>query len=68
MSIVTIVFLVLWIAAPTYVAYRIGRPAGRQYAWAWGLLLGWIGVLIVWLLTRREQDQRERAAATTTEP
>jgi hypothetical protein len=37
--------LVFWIA-PIAVGHKIGAPKNRQ-GWLWGLLLGWIGVIIV---------------------
>jgi hypothetical protein len=39
------VFLVLWLVA-IMVGQVIGAPKHRA-GWAWGLLLGWIGVIIV---------------------
>jgi hypothetical protein len=64
-AIAYIVAVLVWAAAPIYVAQRIGSRAGRKYPWLWGLLLGWIGVLIVAALTRQKRDQitREQAAA-----
>jgi hypothetical protein len=37
--------IVFWIA-PVFVGHKIGAPKNRQ-GWLWGLLLGWIGVIIV---------------------
>jgi hypothetical protein len=36
---------VLWVA-PVFVGHKLGAPKNRA-GWAWGLLLGWIGVVIV---------------------
>jgi hypothetical protein len=70
MAAVAYIFAALvWAAAPVYVAQRIGSRAGRKYPWLWGLLLGWIGVLIVAIVTRDKRDQirREKAAAEEAE-
>jgi hypothetical protein len=42
---------------PIYIGYKLGERKGRV-GWAWGLLLGWLGVLILWLLS----DKRSVAA------
>ena len=39
---------VMW-GLPIVIGQMIGGPKGRM-GWLWGLLLGWIGVLIVALL------------------
>ena len=44
-----ILIAVFWIA-PIFVGHAIGKPKGRT-GWAWGLLLGWLGVIIVALLS-----------------
>jgi hypothetical protein len=64
-----IVAVLIWAAAPIYVAQRIGSRGGRKYPWLWGLFLGWIGVLIVATLTRgtRDRMKREEAAAEEAE-
>ena len=36
---------IFWVA-PIFVGHKLGTPKNRA-GWAWGLLLGWIGVLIV---------------------
>jgi hypothetical protein len=36
---------VFWVA-PLIVGHKIGAPKNRA-GWVWGLLLGWIGVIIV---------------------
>lgn len=41
---------------PIYVAHQIGAPKHRS-GFAWGLFLGWLGVLIVALLPKREGVQ-----------
>jgi hypothetical protein len=51
--IVTVIFLVL----PIWIGQMIGGPKGRA-GWAWGLLLGWLGVLIVALLGSKTTASR----------
>jgi drug/metabolite transporter (DMT)-like permease len=34
---------------PIYVANRLGEARGRRGQWIWGVVLGWIGVLVVLL-------------------
>lgn len=46
-----VVIALLWIV-PIFVGLSIGRAKSRA-GWAYGLLLGWIGVLILALLPRR---------------
>jgi hypothetical protein len=36
---------------PIYLAQRFAMNKGRRYGWIWGALLGWIGVLVVVLLS-----------------
>jgi hypothetical protein len=50
-----ILFLVtiVWLL-PIYLAQQIGMSKGRPYSWAWGFCLGWLGVIVVALLPRRE--------------
>ena len=44
--------IVVWVA-PVFVAAWLGGRKGRSLAWLWGRLLGWLGVLIVALLSDR---------------
>ena len=44
-----LVFIAVFSLLPIYVAHRIGAPKGRM-GWLWGLLLGWVGVIIVAVL------------------
>jgi hypothetical protein len=59
-------FIAIFWVLPIFVGKSIGDRKGRA-GWAWGLLLGWIGVTIVACLSdRREhayQLQAVRAAA-----
>lgn len=41
-----LVFIALFWLAPIFVGYKIGAAKNRN-GWLWGLLLGWIGVIIV---------------------
>ena len=45
---VFLVYIGLTWALPIYISLRIGRGKNRM-GWLYGLLLGWIGVLIVWM-------------------
>jgi hypothetical protein len=56
-----IVIGILWIV-PIFVGRRIGDRKGRN-GWVWGLLLGWIGVIVVAVLPRRAAG-----AATASQP
>jgi hypothetical protein len=53
------VFLVLffigvcWVA-PVFASNAIGKSKGKENPWLWGLLLGWLGVLIVALQSRSQ--------------
>ena len=47
----TILFVFVFWIAPVIVAVRLGHQRGRN-GWIWGILLGWIGVVIMLLLPR----------------
>jgi hypothetical protein len=51
-----ILFLVtiVWLL-PIYIAHQIGQSKHRPYGWAWGFILGWLGVIVIALLPRREE-------------
>ncbi len=49
-AIVAVAILVFWVILPAYFASRIGRSRGHGYVWLAGLLAGWVGVLLAWLL------------------
>lgn len=54
--------ILVWIA-PIFVAQRVGKRKSRA-GWAWGLLLGWIGVIIVAVLSDKNTDSaRQREVA-----
>ncbi len=42
-----------WVVIPAIVAWVIGSKKGRRYTWLFGLLLGWVGVLIAAFLPSR---------------
>lgn len=58
-----LIVIVLFVALPIWASQRIGSRNGRHSAWVWGLLLGWLGVLIVAILgpaRDRELEELER--------
>jgi hypothetical protein len=52
-----IVFTVIFVVLPIWIGQMIGGPKGRA-GWAWGLLLGWLGVLIVAVLGSKSTAAR----------
>jgi hypothetical protein len=48
----TVVFIAVFMVLPIYIGHVIGAPKNRA-GWAWGLLLGWLGVIIVSLLGKK---------------
>ena len=60
MTALILIVAVVWVVVPTLVGLQIGAEKGRQ-GWAWGLFLGWLGVLIVAVLP--PSPEHERAAA-----
>jgi hypothetical protein len=52
-----------WIA-PIFVGHKIGAPKQRA-GWAWGLLLGWIGVAIVACLSNKDPQIAAQDVALT---
>lgn len=48
--VIAIALLVFWVILPTWAAAELGRSRGRRYVWLAGLLAGWVGVLVAWLL------------------
>jgi|tagenome__1003787_1003787.scaffolds.fasta_scaffold20874338_3 hypothetical protein len=47
-----IVFIAVFLVAPIFVGHKLGSPKQRA-GWAWGLLLGWLGVVIVACLSSK---------------
>jgi len=54
---------VFWIA-PIFVGQKIGSPKQRA-GWAWGLLLGWLGVAVVACLSNKDPRVAARDVALT---
>jgi hypothetical protein len=50
----TVIFII-----PTWLCIKLCRNRGRRGGWAWGLFLGWIGVLVCWL--RKASDKPPNA-------
>jgi hypothetical protein len=50
--------IVLWVV-PIFVARSIGDPKGR-YGTAYGLFLGWLGVVAVYMLPAVPEEKRGR--------
>jgi Short C-terminal domain len=48
-----IVYLILWGSA-VFVAWRLGQKKNREWAWIWGFMLGWLGVIILLFFKKRE--------------
>jgi hypothetical protein len=63
---VLIFALVFWVA-PVFAGHKIGAPKNRA-GWAWGLLLGWIGVLIVACLGPGAATGRQSFHLTSSAP
>jgi hypothetical protein len=55
----TLLGLASW-AGSTYTAHRIGTRKGRYYSWLWGLLIGWVGVIVVALRKPRYEKRHKR--------
>jgi Short C-terminal domain len=49
-GIYVVLFILIFWVFPVVVGYQIGQRRGRE-GWAWGLLLGWIGVFMVAVLS-----------------
>lgn len=49
-----VALLIFWVA-PIIVTGYWGNQRGQQYAWLWGLLLGWVGLLGVLLVGDKNQ-------------
>jgi hypothetical protein len=57
MYVVAIFFAIVWMILPIWVGQKIGGPKGRA-GWAWGLVLGWLGVVVVALLSDKNPQRR----------
>ncbi|HZD88036.1 MAG TPA: signal peptidase I [Gaiellaceae bacterium] len=49
-AIIAIAAILFWIVFPTAWANRIGHERGHRHAWVFGLLGGWVGVFVAWLV------------------
>ena len=49
-GVVLVIWLGLFVVLPTSIAKHIGEEKDRPGSWWWGLVLGWLGVLILYLL------------------
>ena len=47
---IAIVGSILWVLLPSLWANRIGRSRGYRHTWLFGLIGGWIGVFVAWLV------------------
>ena len=51
-----VVFLVFWIPA-VIAALMLGKRKGRSDGWAWGFVLGWLGVIIVACMSDKNAEK-----------
>ena len=49
--------IIAWLVVPTWLTYEMGKQLGRRWYLMFGLVLSWLGVLIVVLLRRSERGQ-----------
>lgn len=59
-----LVFALIFWVAPIFVGHKIGAPKNRA-GWAWGAILGWIGVLIVACLSDVNPHGTAKTASLT---
>jgi hypothetical protein len=62
------IFIVIFWVAPAFVAHRLGKPKGRDNAWVWGALLGWIGVIVVAVQGNKHEIAASKAEPITARP
>ena len=55
--IVGVLIIIAWLVVPTWLTYEMGKQLGRRWYLFFGLVLSWLGVLIVVLLRRFEREQ-----------
>lgn len=65
--IVVLFFVTLIWFLPIYVAHQIGESKNRA-GWAWGLFLGWLGVIVVALLPQSTRVGPPPTAANAPPP
>lgn len=49
--------IIALLVVPTWLTYEMGKQLGRRWYLVFGLVLSWLGVLIVVLLRRSERGQ-----------
>lgn len=52
-----VVGVFLWAIVWTFVAWRMGKKRGREGVWILGLLLGWLGCLIILFMRPLRKDE-----------
>lgn len=55
--IVGVLIVIAWWVVPFWLTYVMGKQLGRRWYLVFGLVLSWLGVLIVVLLRRSERGQ-----------
>jgi hypothetical protein len=55
--IVGVLIIIAWLVVPTWLTYEMGKQLGRRWYLVFGLVLSWLGVLIVVLLRRSQRGQ-----------
>ena len=56
---IVVLVALLWFIVPAVLTDRIGERRGHRYSWLYGLIGGWVGVIVAWLLL---EDRRALAA------
>lgn len=59
-----LIFIAIFWIAPIFVGQKIGAPKNRA-GWAWGLVLGWLGVIIVAVLSNKNPQIAAQDSALT---
>ncbi len=62
-----LLFVVVFWVLPIVVGHKVGSEKNRA-GWAWGLVLGWIGVIIVACLGPAGAGSRDRSFQLTSAP
>ena len=55
--IVGVLIIIAWFVVPAWLTYEMGKELGRRWYVVFGLVLSWVGVLIVVLLRRAARGQ-----------